>query len=543
MLSWLSGSILVLPALLLACGLIPRGLANRRPRDVYRLVLGLILAALAVALVAPLVLARQGVIETVLARAEWPLDVTLGIHYDNLAAVMFLLISFIGCVIVHFSRRYLAGEQTQGRFLAWVGFTLGAVLLLVVSRNLVMFTGAWMLTSLGLHQLLTHYADRPAAILAARKKFVISRLGDLMLLGALALTYQSFSTLEYSALFEAARAWQATGAPVDATTSLIGTLFVLGAMTKSAQVPVHSWLPDTMEAPTPVSALMHAGIINAGGFLVIRLSPLVSLSHLALDLLAVVGGVTALIGGLAMMTQTSIKRALAYSTIAQMGFMMLQCGLGAFSGALLHIVAHALYKAYAFLNSGENPARDWTAAAQGDPGITTVRDRWLLPLAGGAALAICLGFSTLLETLLPDRPGTLVLELVLVLALTQLLWNAWRSWRWPVAAAGLASAAALCLSYHASYFLMDRLLAGSVAHKVVASWRIDILLQGTIMAGFVALFVLLAAREIPAQSPLFRRFYVHALNGFYVDLAAHRLVAHLAGQRQATQPRPQQHPT
>ena len=127
---------------------------------------------------------------------------------------------------------------------------------------------------------------------------------------------------------------------------------VCGAMLKSAQFPFHSWLPDTMETPTPVSALMHAGIINAGGFLIVRLSPLVTLSPLSLHILAVVGAFTAIFASLVMMTQASVKRMLAFSTIAQMGFMMLQCGVGAFSIAVLHIVAHSLYKAHAFLSSG-----------------------------------------------------------------------------------------------------------------------------------------------------------------------------------------------
>jgi len=130
-------------------------------------------------------------------------------------------------------------------------------------------------------------------------------------------------------------------------------LLVGVAMLKSAQFPFHSWLPDTMETQTPLSALMHAGIINAGGFLIVRLSPVVSLSPVALNTLAIVGAFTAIFASLVMMTQASIKRMLALSTIAQMGFMMLQCGLGAFSIAVLHIVAHSLYKAHAFFIVGQ----------------------------------------------------------------------------------------------------------------------------------------------------------------------------------------------
>jgi NAD(P)H-quinone oxidoreductase subunit 5 len=338
-------SIALVPALLLAQGLAPAQWVNRHPRITARWNFALVLAALAVCLWGIGWMAVSGPVDWRASISRHGLS--LGIWFDPLAAVMMLLIGLIGLVITRYSLRYLDGEPTQGRFLRWLGFTLGAVLLLVVSRNLLMLAGAWMLTSFGLHQLLTHYPHRPGALTAARKKFLISRIGDALLLAALWLTYVQFGSFEYADVFAALDAADGTGA-----VPLIGVLFVLGAMTKSAQFPFHSWLPDTMEAPTPVSALMHAGIINAGGFLVLRLSPLISRSQAALDSLVLVGAFTALFGAAVMMTQTSIKRSLAYSTIAQMGFMMLQCGLGAYSAALLHIVAHSLYKAHAFLSSG-----------------------------------------------------------------------------------------------------------------------------------------------------------------------------------------------
>jgi NADH:ubiquinone oxidoreductase subunit 5 (subunit L)/multisubunit Na+/H+ antiporter MnhA subunit len=142
--------------------------------------------------------------------------------------------------------------------------------MLVVSRNLVMLTAAWMLTSYGLHHLLQHYPDRPWAVWAARKKFLISRLGDAFLIAAVGLTIWCLGSSEYATIFARADELRRSGGPVDPRLTAAGILFVLGAMTKSAQFPFHSWLPDTMEAPTPVSALMHAGIINAGGFLAVQ---------------------------------------------------------------------------------------------------------------------------------------------------------------------------------------------------------------------------------------------------------------------------------
>src|SRR5690606_5255778 len=141
-----------------------------------------------------------------------------------------------------------------------------------------------------------------------------------------------------------------------ASHSWVGWLIICGALLKSAQFPFHTWLPDTMGTPTPVSTLMHAGIINAGGYLVIRLSPLLVENTTAMLFLATIGAVTLASASLVMLTQTSVKRMLAYSTIAQMGFMLLQCGLGAYALAVLHLIAHSLYKAHAFLSSGSTVA-------------------------------------------------------------------------------------------------------------------------------------------------------------------------------------------
>ena len=278
-------------------------------------------------------------------------SLSIGMYFDGATGLMLMLVSFVGLVVCRFSIRYLDGEAMQGRYFRWIGFTVGAVSLMVVAGNLLLFFVAWVATSFGLHQLLLHYGHRVAAHRAAWTKFAISRLGDAFLIGALVLTFNMFGTFELSELFSQVNDVVSTS-QITGGHAAIGWLLVLGALTKSAQFPFHTWLPDTMETPTPVSALMHAGIVNAGGYLIIRMSPLVALAPSALMTLAVVGAFTACFAGVVMMTQPSIKRALAYSTIAQMGFMMLQCGLGAFAAAMLHILAHSLYKAHAFLSSG-----------------------------------------------------------------------------------------------------------------------------------------------------------------------------------------------
>jgi NAD(P)H-quinone oxidoreductase subunit 5 len=442
---------------------------------------------------------------------------------------MTLLISFIGLIIVRYSARYLDGEATQGRFLRWIVFTLGAVMLMVVSRNLVMFTAAWMLTSFGLHQLLTHYPDRPWAIWAARKKFLISRLGDALLIAALALTFHCFGSFDYCDVFAGAQALAQNPNGPGWLVSVIGTLFVIGAMTKSAQFPFHSWLPDTMETPTPVSALMHAGVINAGGFLIIRLSPLVSQSHAALDFLALIGAFTALLGGVVMLTQTSIKRSLAYSTIAQMGFMMLQCGMGAFSAALLHIVAHSLYKAHTFLSSGsvlESAARMQTTPSRALRGPLAVI---ALPTALAIAIGLGIGSAWFWGIDIASKPGAVILGLILTMALTYLVWQALASGSGRIAAQGIAAAGMVSWLYLGGWLAIDHLLASSVSHQSIAPSPLDIAVIGVVAAAFVSAFVLQAAAARFSHWPAIRSLYVHAANGFYLDIPARRLTARVWG--------------
>jgi NAD(P)H-quinone oxidoreductase subunit 5 len=227
----------------------------------------------------------------------------VGLWYDHLTAVMFMLVSFVGAIVVNYSRNYMAGDPAHGRFTKWLCFTLAAVLTLILSGNLVQFALAWLATSIGLGRLLIFYRDRPAAVLAERKKFIASRIGDLCIAGAIVLLYQTFGGLDYATLFAGAKALPAATGAIH----LVAGLFVVAALLKSAQFPLHGWLIEVMETPTPVSALLHAGIINAGGFLLLRFSPIVSLSTPALDVLVLVGGFTALFGSVVMLTQSSVK--------------------------------------------------------------------------------------------------------------------------------------------------------------------------------------------------------------------------------------------
>jgi NAD(P)H-quinone oxidoreductase subunit 5 len=529
--NWLPAGLLAAPVVsLLALGLASDRRANQVPRLFGWLTTILAGASLLGSLAAALRVMTEGAIDVAFQRWHSPIHFCLGVHVDAVAALMMTLISFIGLVIARYSTRYLLGDPGQGRFFRWMSFTLGATLLLVMSRNLVMFTAAWMLASIGLHQLLTHYPERSWAVWAARKKFLVSRLGDAMLVTAVILTYRCFGTTEYTEIFAVADAIHAGTVTGGWPTAWIGILFVLGAMTKSAQFPFHTWLPDTMETPTPVSALMHAGVINAGGFLVIRLSPLVSLSPIALDVLAIIGAVTALLGSVVMLTQTSIKRSLAYSTMAQMGFMMLQCGLGAFSAALLHIAAHSAYKAHAFLTCGgvlDQAARTRVPAI---PASSSGWSPWLLGGSISIAAAIAFGIFQVFGIDITTKPGGVVIGLILTLALTQLLWKGLSTGVAALALRGIASALLVTVAYAAAYLAMDRLVASSTSHHSVVPSTLHLAVQAFVALGFVAVFTLQALSGPLAKHRWVRAAYVHAMNGFYIDIPARRLTARFYGQ-------------
>ncbi len=435
--------------------------------------------------------------------------VGLGVRFDLVAAVMSVLVTFLGRAVVGFSRSYLAGDPGQARFFSWMGLTLSAVLTLVVAGNLLLFFAAWLATSLCLHRLLLHYPDRAGAVFSARKKFVVSRLGDLCLIGALALTYRAYGTWEFDALFAAAASGHTAPLPA------IAACLAGGAALKSAQFPFHSWLPDTMETPTPVSAFMHAGIVNAGGFLVIRLAPLFVHAPGALTLLAVLGTVTAAFGAVVMLAQPSVKRALAYSTVAQMGFMLLQCGVGAFALALLHLVAHSLYKAHAFLHAGSTVGLTPRAARPLNTAALA------LGILTAALLVTCA--STALAVVVPHtESGFDVFNLILVLALGYGLARLWSVVpRGAVAVRAVFAAGGIGLASLALH-MGSRLLFGHLPAPTPAPW---VLAFSAIV--FVALFFFQALLWRANAHPLGRALYVHALNGFYVGTIANRLLNRL----------------
>jgi NAD(P)H-quinone oxidoreductase subunit 5 len=521
-------AVLFLPMLcLLAMVLVPSRIANRHP-TVFRQTVTTLAGFLMIAAVTLAVIyAASGGEPRSISLLESAREAGLGvvIYYDGVTSLMLLLVSFVGFVVSKFSIRYLDGEATQGRYFRWLSYLIGSVSLMVVAGNLLLFFLAWVMTSFGLHQLLLHYPHRPAAQRAAWTKFAISRLGDLFLITALLFTFQTFGTLEFSALFAKAQSL-ADSSQVTAGHVGIGWLLILGAITKSAQFPFHTWLPDTMETPTPVSALMHAGIVNAGGYLIIRMSPLVAFAPSALTALAVIGAFTACFGGVVMMTQPSIKRTLAYSTIAQMGFMMLQCGLGAFSAAMLHILAHSLYKAHAFLSSGSVVSQSLASGGARATGAGRRASIAYLIAAVAAVVSAFLAISLGLGLDISAKAGGLVLPFLVCVALTTWIWRLFTLGELGTTLVGVVGVAGLCLFYLAGYLAIDRWLSPIVA--VVDFAPTARLVHLGIACAFCLLLALHAAVERRLSRGWLDSLRVHAASGFYVDAIYRRICMSLS---------------
>ena len=270
------------------------------------------------------------------------------IRLDALSAIMLTMISILGFVIMRFSATYMDGDPRQHIFMSRMAATIASVEMLILSGNLFQILVFWIITSVCLHYLLVFYRHRPQAIAAARKKFIVARLGDFSLFLAVVLIYSAFGTGDLTTIFGAISSGNIAGWQVSTATVLL----VIAACLKSAQFPSHGWLIEVVETPTPVSALLHAGLLNAGPFLMVRMSYLLADTTAASVMLILAGGLTAIFASVVFLTQPSIKISLGYSSVAHMGFSLLLSGMGLYAAAILHIVAHSFYKAHAFLSSG-----------------------------------------------------------------------------------------------------------------------------------------------------------------------------------------------
>ena len=290
------------------------------------------------------------------------LDIRIGLSIDRLTAAMLLLVTTVSSLVHIYTIGYMHGEPGYARFFAYIALFTFSMLMLVMADNLLQLFVFWEAVGLCSYLLIGHWFDRPSACAAATKAFIVNRVGDFgFILGLFTVWYYTGS-LDYAVIFDRARELGGTtinflepfGGSWDISVmTVICLLLFTGAVGKSAQFPLHVWLPDAMEGPTPISALIHAAtMVTAGVFMVARLSPLYDLSPTALTVVAVTGGVTMVLGATIALTQHDIKRVVAYSTVSQLGYMVMACGLGAYAAGMYHLLTHGAFKALLFLGCG-----------------------------------------------------------------------------------------------------------------------------------------------------------------------------------------------
>lgn len=503
---------LLAPLLLASASLCAFWAPGLRPRHAIRLAEVASLGSILVAVSSVVVLVLQGPGTSPAIGYSY---FALASRLDLVSMVMLLLIAFIGWVVLRYAGTYLDGEKKQGPFIGWMTATLAAALLLVQSGTLLQLVIVWISTSLLLHQLLLFYPQRIAAQRAARKKFIVSRIGDAALIGAVVLLAISFGTGDIATILAAAR--EGEGLPL---TIASAALFAIAALLKSAQFPTHGWLTEVMETPTPVSALLHAGVVNAGGFLLIRFADVMLQAPVVLAVLVMVGGFTALFGSVVMLTQPAVKTSLAWSTVAQMGFMILQCGLALFPIALLHIVAHSLYKAHAFLASGSAVEAVASIKRPGPvaiPNAKAVGRAFLLALAIYAVIGALFGFAD-------KPPQALALGAILIFGVAYLI------------AQGLADSAPWALTWRTSLYAICAATAYFALQRIADELMLGTLpttpqpgpLEWTLMLLAVVTFGIVAVAQslfpLWAYHPAAAGLRVHLANGLYVNAIFDRLI-------------------
>ena len=259
---------------------------------------------------------------------------------------MMLIITGVGSLIVAYSVGYMDGEDEERRFFAYMSLFLFSMLLLVEGGNLLLLLAGWGMVGLSSYLLIGYYQERESAIKAAKKAFIMNAFGDATMALALFVLVQHTGALDYGSVF-------ALAPHGGAVANVIALGLLGGAVAKSAQIPLHTWLPDAMEGPTPVSALIHAAtMVTAGVYLIVRCHPLFENAWFVQDLAAGLGALTLLMAGLIALVQTDIKRVIAYSTMSQIGYMFVGAGIGAYSSAMFHLMTHAFFKALLFLAAG-----------------------------------------------------------------------------------------------------------------------------------------------------------------------------------------------
>ena len=425
------------------------------------------------------------------------------VQLDLVSSAMLVLVCTLAVVVVRYSRTYLAGESGLDRYARSMLLTVASVTVLVVSNHLGFLLAGWVAAGIFLHQLLIFYRTRRQAVIVAHKKFLLGRVADLCFVGSLAVMSTKLGTLRIDEINAYAR--QSTG-PLSPTLQLATVLLVLGVLLKTAQLPFHGWMLQVMEAPTPVSALLHAGVVNIGGFVMIRLSPLMAHATIAQDILVAVGLVTALLGSLVMMTRQSIKLVLAWSTIAQMGFMLVQCGLGVWHLALLHLLAHSFYKAYSFLTSG-SVVETW----RGTSLVKSRKSIWATAAAvllmGAVGYGVYVAFQrTSLHASVPLQSLALALVLSFVPMIAKAVAGGFRA----LGRAALFTVGASVLYFAGHAVFEDLIPTMEVGPALSFRWSI-------VLGGLVLLFLVQTILQASPNGLLARILQPYLHSGLYLD--------------------------
>ncbi|CAM3775272.1 NADH-quinone oxidoreductase subunit L [Alicyclobacillus pomorum] len=282
-------------------------------------------------------------------------SISVGFEVTHLNALMLVVVTLVSTLVLLFSKGYMHHDDRFAVFYQYLNLFVFSMLALVISPNFLQLYIFWEMVGLCSYLLVGFWYFKPEAALAAKKSFIVTRIGDVGLFAGIILLFLASGSFDYNTIFVAAAAHKLTLGWISgqALVTLTAILIFVGAIGKSAQFPLHVWLPDAMEGPTPVSALIHAAtMVAAGVYLVARAYPLFQASPAALTTVAWIGGITALLGALIALTQRDIKRVIAYSTISQLGYMMMALGVGAYAYGVFHLMTHAFFKALLFLAAG-----------------------------------------------------------------------------------------------------------------------------------------------------------------------------------------------
>ncbi|MHB8368780.1 MAG: proton-conducting transporter transmembrane domain-containing protein [Leptospirales bacterium] len=520
-----SAFLLVLPWPLLTTGILSGlGVANRYPRLIKRATTASAAFALLCAILALTTYANglTGSIPWLSLPLPWGLGAfEIRVAVNPLSLAMALLVAFVGYAVVSFSVRYLDGDPGEGQFMRFMSLTLGFFFTMVVVDNLWAFFLSWVAKGIFLHRLLVFYPDRPRARLAARKKFFLHRISDAALLLAFIILARTLHTDRFSGLGAALSGLTTLPFPLGVAAGLLFLAVVL----KSAQFPLQGWLIQVMEAPTPVSALMHAGLIYSGTFLFLRTTPLLSLATGFRDLLIANAMTTIVVAALAMMIASDIKGALAWSTSAQMGFMLLECGLGVYSVAVMHIIAHSLYKAHAFLSSGSvvepfrGPDLTLSPILGGSPG------RMFLALGTGIVMTLLSG--ELFGSDLLHAPALLLLGAILSVALARLLLSglsARGGSGFPLLLPTAGLVALVSLATFALHRLFEFFLGGVLPSAPLPGTPFQMAILIAVAIVFLGLLWIEEILPLSGDRPFWKRLYVHIGAGLYSDFLLDRLL-------------------